>query len=354
MLIVPGPKSFKAALKDTDSEQWLQVIQLELEAMKEHHVFEFIPDDSIDPHQIIPSKWVLGLKLNADGTTNKWKARLIGRGDRQIGRRDFGDITSLVVDSTSIQLVLSIAARHDLDIMTLDFLMAFLGCPLEETIYMCLPEGLWGSHDPYKRERPIVHLHKTLYGVRQANLEFTENVFDFAVDPEGLGLKASIASPGLFYHDNKPVYILVYVDDLMLVSPMNNITPLRRKLEQRFKASGPPPSDAFQYLGMMIHRDRASHDVYLDQLGYIQKILDRFGMSGSSPVLTPIDPGFQASKISPDKAPANITTYQQMTGSLLYAAIRSRPDISYAVGVLGCFAFMPAKRSYLTTAKHLL
>jgi hypothetical protein len=45
--------------------------------------------------------------------------------------------------------MLGIATRHDLDIMILDIPMAFLGHPLEETIYMHLFEGLWGSHDPY-------------------------------------------------------------------------------------------------------------------------------------------------------------------------------------------------------------
>jgi hypothetical protein len=94
---------------------------------------------------------------------------------------------------------------------------------------------------------------------------------------------------------------------------------------------------------MMIHRDHASRDIYLDQSGYIQKILDCYGMSGSSPGLTLIDPGFRTSKTSPDEAPDNVMTYQQMIGALLYAAIMLRPDISYVVGVLGRFASMPAE-----------
>jgi hypothetical protein len=53
---------------------------------------------------------------------------------------------------------------------------------------------------------------------------------DFAIDPEGLALKASIASPGLFYRDNQPVHMLIYSDDLMLIGLMNDIIPICRKL----------------------------------------------------------------------------------------------------------------------------
>jgi hypothetical protein len=39
-------------------------------------------------------------------------------------------------------------------------------------------------------------LNKTLYGIKQANREYYEEVFDFVVDD--LNLQASIAAPGLF------------------------------------------------------------------------------------------------------------------------------------------------------------
>jgi hypothetical protein len=53
LLIVPCPSSFKAALQDTDSEQWLAAIELETEAMRQHKVFEFVPDGSVDPKSVL-------------------------------------------------------------------------------------------------------------------------------------------------------------------------------------------------------------------------------------------------------------------------------------------------------------
>jgi len=49
---------------------------------------------------------------------------------------------------------------------------------------MHLPEDEWP--DPYGRTRPLVKLNETLYGMKQANREYYEDVFDFIVDDLGL------------------------------------------------------------------------------------------------------------------------------------------------------------------------
>ena len=115
----------------------------------------------------------------ANGTIDKWKVQLVSRGDLQ-KPGDYKDITSPVIDSASIQLALGLAAKHDLEIAVLDILTAFLSSPLHETPYMHLPEGEWP--DPYGRTRPLIKLNKTLYGIKQANREYYEEVFDFIVD----------------------------------------------------------------------------------------------------------------------------------------------------------------------------
>jgi len=100
----------------------------------------------------------------------------------------------------------------------LDILTAFLGCPLQETLYMHLPEGKWP--DPYGRIRPLVKLNKTLYGIKQENREYYEDVFDFIGDD--LNLQASIAAPGLFFGGNletNGVLIPVNIDGIMIIGP---------------------------------------------------------------------------------------------------------------------------------------
>jgi L-alanine-DL-glutamate epimerase-like enolase superfamily enzyme len=103
-----------------------------------------------------------------NGTIDKWKARLVGRSDLH-KPGDHHDMTSAVIDSASIRLALSLAAKHDLEIALLDIPTAFLGCPVHETLYMRLRDGEWP--DLYGRTRPLVKLINTLHGIKQANRE---------------------------------------------------------------------------------------------------------------------------------------------------------------------------------------
>jgi len=63
---------------------------------------------------------------------------------------------------------------------------------------MRLPDGEWPVTSD--RDRPLVTLNKTLYGIKQVNWEYYEEVFDCIVD--NLGLQASITAPGLFLGGN--------------------------------------------------------------------------------------------------------------------------------------------------------
>jgi len=89
---------------------------------------------------------------------------------------------------------------------------------------MRLPDGEWPD-DPYCRARPIVKLNKTLYGIKWANRQYFEEVFDFIVND--LGLQGSVAAPGLVFSGTlgKPngILIPVYVDGIMIIGSLKLI-----------------------------------------------------------------------------------------------------------------------------------
>ena len=61
--------------------------------------------------KIIGVKWVFRTKLNANGSINKYKARLVVKGYTQIFELDYSETFALVDRLDTIRLLLAIAAE---------------------------------------------------------------------------------------------------------------------------------------------------------------------------------------------------------------------------------------------------
>ena len=101
-------------------------------------------------------------------------------------------------------------------------------------------------------------------------------------------------------------------------------------------------------LGMEIHRNRQEGKLFLSQKKYIEKVLERFGMLDARPVKTPLAAHFRLSTdLSPqtdeDKKYMSHVPYASAVGSIMYAMVCTRPDISHAVSVVSRYIDRPGK-----------
>jgi len=114
----------------------------------------------------LPWHWVLVVKYNADGTVEKFKARLFAQENHQEFGVDCDEVYAPVARFESLCIVLAIGTILDCHTHQMDVHTAFLNGTMEgeQTIYMRQPHGF--------RKRGQEHLAcellKSIYGLKQA------------------------------------------------------------------------------------------------------------------------------------------------------------------------------------------
>ena len=117
--------------------------------------------------------------------------------------------------------------------------------------------------------------------------------------------------------------------------------------------------EARSCLGVRIQRDRKMGVIAIDQQKYIDNLLSRFKMLDCNGAATPLDPNQNLfdkdlfPKTEEDKVEMEKVPYQKAIGSLLYAAQATRPDISYAVGLMSRFNHHHG-RTHWTAVKRIM
>ena len=106
-------------------------------------------------------------------------------------------------------------------------------------------------------------------------------------------------------------------------------------------------------LGVTVVQDESNKCVWLHQEQYIQRLLEKYGMSEAKISSTPADTSVRLKKDDGVSKEVDPIAYQSMVGSLLYAACATRPDISYAVGAVSKFNSKPTE-AHMTALKRIL
>src|SRR5438105_13485046 len=106
--------------------------------------------------------------------------------------------------------------------------------------------------------------------------------------------------------------------------------------------------NATYILGIKIYRDRSRRLIGLSQSTYIDKVLKRFNMHDSKKGFLPMSHGVNLSKtqfvVTPDEQERmNGIPYASAMGSIMYAMLCTRPDVSYALSVTTRYQSNPSE-----------
>ena len=334
------PRTYKEAMSRDDAGLWHEASQQEYNALLEHGVWELC---ELPPgRKAVGCRWVYRIKMKSDGSVDRYKARLVAKGFSQKPHLDYTETFAPVAKFASLRTVLAIAAAEDMEVHTMDVSSAFLNGDLDEETYMAQPEGFAAPG----QEHLVCHLKKSLYRLKQSPRQWYQKLHTTLTDL-GFSRCASDHCVWIWAKNGIKVIMPAYVDDLTIAC--NNPPALERiksELKKRFKMHDLGSIKCI--LGIEVTRDRANRKIYLSQRKHIGDVLDRFQMTDSRPVSTPLSKSDTLSKEDCPQTPEDLeymksVPYLSAVGSLMYLSVGTRPDISFAVGALSRFNANPGK-----------
>ena len=284
---------------------------------------------------VVGTRWVYDVKVNADGSIERFKARLVAQGFSQKEGIDFSETFAPTMHIKTARVLLTIAARSNIEARKYDVSTAFLHAALDKTVYVQQPKG----HIVSGKEKWVYRLKKAMYGLKNAPKAYSDHFMSILTE---LGFKQSTRDSCLWslWQGNYFVHYLYHVDDILVVS---NHTALREacfsQLESRLRIRDEGPVNSF--LGMEICR-LSDGSYTMSQKAYIERVAKRFCIDDMSrPVETP---GQYGQKLSNDDLPctdeekeeAAKLPFQELVGALLYVT-KTRPDVAYAVSDISRF-----------------
>ena len=348
--LLASPETFTEAMESPAADKWQAAMDKEMKSCEDAGTWTRVRRADLLPNaNVIPCKWVYKVKNDETGTVTEHKARLTPKGFKQKKGVDYDEVFARTGMYKTLRVGLALAAAWGYELDQLDVPSAFLNAPIKEELYMEMPEG-------YGEEGFVFRLLKALYGLKQAPRAWYLMVSRFI--KEELLFTECVSDPCLFFLLTKTgrlLLLFLFVDDFQVGyhrDDREEWEQLKQLLIDRFRTKD--MGESKWILGMRIQRDRAAGTLTLDQELYVTKALEKFGLNECKPMSTP---ALSAAERETDEdgagQPADHAKYMEIVGTLLYATISTRLDISYAVQKLTRQMQAPLKR-HMVAAERVL
>ena len=309
-MIAEEPTTYEEAMDSPDYDKWQLAIMEKHQSIVDAGVWEVA--DLPKGKKPIKSRWLFQIKLNADGSIERYKARLVAKGYSQQYGIDYDETYAPVSRYDSLRYLIAIVGQLNLLLEQLDIKTAFLNGKLDKEIWVQPPPGI-GLEGKYLR------LRKALYGLKQAPLKWYEKFTSVLIS---LGYQPLQFDPCMFaYNPANPTanptvnptsnptknlaIVVIYIDDITVTGSRQEIDRLTAGLKDNFQVS--VKGSLNWLLGIEIIQGRES--ITLNQKGYAERIMKKFGYEDLKPVATSLDTSVKLLKATEDEAAIDITDY---------------------------------------------
>ena len=239
---------------------------------------------------------------------------------------DYYETWTEVIKSTFFRILFAIAAVRQLHAEQMNRIIVFLYELLDEIIYVTQ------SNEFIEDSELICRLIKALYELKQLFRMWYKVIKDFL---KSLNFKLINSDNNVFVSKDKKIYIVVYVNDLLIVDEdMNYINEIKSKLSGRFKMYD--LKSVQHYLNIEIVRD--DNSILFRQINYLKKMLKRFETKNCKSINSSMKPDLATVIMSfndEHQAHANIIYwYKSIVSSLMYAMTMTHLDLINSLSII--------------------
>ena len=318
----PVPTTWRKAMASPDKAKWQDAFVAEWQNMIRHDVFDIVEQRTVPLGlNAIPSKLVFAVKHNVDGSTMH-KVRFVCCGNRQ-GEDTFDDVFSPTTRFEALRTFLAVTTHRRMLLCQFDVSAAFLHADIDlDNVFVRPPEA--ANLPPGS----LLKLRKSLYGLRQAPKLWYASVWK-TIGASGFERLRSDAC--VFVNHDRTIMVCVHVDDFLIAATTQDLMDQAEQMlaaNYRLKNLGMPK----KYLSIAIAYDIQQGTMTLAQGDYVDTVLKQQGLEDCKPKATPLPA--KVKLVPGAQAEVDVREYQSIIGSLLYLAVSTRPDISYATSVL--------------------
>ena len=169
------PKTIHEAKKADGWDQWYRAMNEEVKALQDNETWDLVrpPTD----RDVIPGKWVYKVKMGPSGQVDKYKARYVAKGFKQVEGLDYFENFAPTCKPETFRILLQLSPEqghvmHEFDVKT-----AFLHSPIEEEVYLEQPQEFVKRGSD--REKLVCRLNKSVYGLKQAANNWYKELANF-------------------------------------------------------------------------------------------------------------------------------------------------------------------------------
>ena len=136
---IEEPATIQEAFNSEYSVQWKEATDSKYQSFIGNQTWELVkpPKD----RKAVGCKWVFKIKYDENGQVERFKSRLVAKGNSQKYGIDFDETFSPVVRFSSSRTLLASAVQNQMLIHQIGVATAFLNGDLTEEIFMEQPEG---------------------------------------------------------------------------------------------------------------------------------------------------------------------------------------------------------------------